>query len=220
MTITHLAFDMDGVIYTAEDFIADAYKEAIKHSGLNLPVPSSSQIMQQIGKPIWEIYSNLFPDITKQEMLEFRTFTRKWVVQMVSEKKGNVYKGIPELLNELSQKYILAACSNGGAGYIETILNTYDLYKYFIPVLTLDSENVSNKGELLKSYISKYGNNSSSWIMIGDRKTDLDAARFNNCRFIGCKWGHVYKGELTYADYTAEFPDNIIKILTRLNNSL
>ena len=219
MTITHLAFDMDGVIYTAEDFIADAYKEAIKQSGLNLPIPSAPQIMQQIGKPIWEIYSNLFPHITKPEKLEFRKHTRKWVVQMVREKKGKVYDGIPELLESLSQKFTLAACSNGGAGYIETILITYDLYKYFIPVLTLESENVSNKGELLKTYISKNGNNNSSWVMIGDRKTDLEAAVYNNCRFIGCTWGHADDGELTGADVIAKSPEEILSTLSALDKS-
>ncbi len=213
MAITHLAFDMDGVIYTAEDFIADAYKDAIKQSGLNLPVPSTSQIMQQIGKPIWDIYKNLFPDITKADMLEFRTHTRRCVVQMVSEKRGRVYDGIPGLLESLSKKYTLAACSNGGAGYIETILNTYDLYKYFIPVLTLDSENLSNKGELLKTYISKNGNNSSSWVMIGDRKTDLDAAVYNKCYFIGCTWGHANDDELNGADVIVHEPKKIFDVL-------
>lgn len=215
MTITHIAFDMDGVIYTAEEFIADAYNEAIKQSGLNLPVPSTSQIMQQIGKPIWEIYSNLFPNITKPEMLEFRKYTRKYVVQMVSEKRGEVYDGIPELITLLSQKYTLAACSNGGAKYIETILKTYDLYKYFIPVLTLESENANNKGELLKAYISKNGNTSSSWVMIGDRKTDLDAAVYNNCLFIGCTWGHADDSELNGSDFIVNEP---MKILETLDN--
>ena len=219
MAITHLAFDMDGVIYTAEDFIADAYKEAIKQSGLNLPVPSTSQIMQQIGKPIWDIYKNLFPDITRSDMLEFRKYTRKCVVQMVREKKGRVYDGIPGLLESLSKKYTIAACSNGGAGYIETILKTYDLYKYFIPVLTLDSENLSNKGELLKTYISKNGNDNSSWVMIGDRRTDLEAALYNNCRFIGCTWGHADDGELTGANLIVNSPEELLRSLSPAHKS-
>jgi phosphoglycolate phosphatase-like HAD superfamily hydrolase len=209
---------MDGVIYTAEDFIADAYKEAIQNSGLNLPLPSTVQIMRLIGKPIWEIYANLFPNITREQMLEFRKHTRKYVVQMVSGKKGNIYDGIPELLQSLSQKYTLAVCSNGGAGYIETILNTYDLYKYFIPVLTLESENVNNKGELLKSYISKNGKDNSSWIMIGDRKTDLEAAVYNNCRFIGCTWGHADDGELKDAEFIVKEPQKILYALDEINN--
>jgi len=219
MVITHLAFDMDGVIYTAEDFIAEAYKEAIKQSGLNLPVPSTTQIMQQIGKPIWDIYKNLFPDITRSDMLEFRKYTRKCVVQMVREKKGRVYDGIPGLLESLSKKYTIAACSNGGAGYIETILKTYDLYKYFIPVLTLDSENLSNKGELLKTYISKNGNDNSSWVMIGDRRTDLEAALYNNCRFIGCTWGHADDGELTGANLIVNSPEELLRSLSPAHKS-
>jgi phosphoglycolate phosphatase-like HAD superfamily hydrolase len=219
MSITHIAFDMDGVIYTAEDFIADAYKEAIKQSGLKLPMPSTSQIMEQIGKPIWEIYRNLFPGITQSEMQGFRNYTRKYVVKMVSEKKGRIYEGIPELIESLFKNYTLAACSNGGGRYIETILDTYSLRKYFIPILTLDSENINNKGELLNAYISKNGNNSSSWVMIGDRKTDLEAALFNNCRFIGCTWGHADDGELTGANVIVNSPGEIISVLSPSDKS-
>ncbi len=219
MKISHLAFDMDGVIYTAEDFIAEAYREAIKQSGLKLPLPSTSQIMEQIGKPIWEIYKNLFPGITQPEMLEFRTYTRKYVVQMVDEKRGRIYEGIPELIESLYGSYSLAACSNGGGRYIETILDTYNLRKYFIPILTLDSENINNKSELLKAYISKNGSNSSSWVMIGDRKTDLEAARYNNCRFIGCTWGHADDGELRGADVIVNSPEEILYDLSPTDKS-
>jgi phosphoglycolate phosphatase len=219
MLITHLAFDMDGVIYSAENFIGDAYLQAINSSGLELPVPSAKQIMEQIGKPICEIFSNLFPGITDEQMIELRKYTRKFVVQMVYEKKGTVYDGIPELIKQLSSNYTLAACSNGGGRYVEAILKTYQLDKYFIPILTLESENSSHKGELLKSYISKNDNDSSAWIMIGDRKTDLEAAKFNNCNFIGCTWGHVYNGELTGADLIAKSPLEILSVLSSIRDA-
>jgi phosphoglycolate phosphatase len=213
MNVTHLAFDMDGVIYTAEDFIAEAYRKAIRESELNLPIPSTAEIIQQIGKPIWDIYKNLFPNITKTEMMKLRKHTRKWVVKMVGEKHGRIYKGVPELLDKLSQKYVLAVCSNGGNMYVETILETHGLKKYFQPVLTLDSENLLNKSELLEAYILKNKTNSSSWAMFGDRKTDLDAARVNNCLFIGCTWGKIYDGELTGADSIIKTPEEILYIL-------
>lgn len=216
MFITHIAFDIDGVIYSAEDFIGAAYKKAIEESGLNLPIPSTERIMKQIGKPIREIFSNLFPGITEQQMTEFRKWTRKNVVQMVSEKRGIIYEGIPELILRLSKNFTLSACSNGGAGYIETILETYSLSGSFMPVLTLDSEDVSNKTGLLKSYISKNGSDSSKWVMIGDRKTDLEAAFNNNCRFIGCAWGHAHLEELVGADKIVSEPAGIITALDEL----
>ena len=213
MPITYIAFDIDGVIYSAEDFIADAYKKAIEESRLNLPIPSTEQIMKHIGKPIREIFSGLFPGITEQQMIEFRKWTRKNVVQMVREKRGVIFDAIPELIGELSKNFTLAACSNGGPGYIEAILNTYNLTKYFIPVLTLESEEVTNKIELLGSYISKNGSDSSKWVMIGDRKTDLDAAFYNNCKFIGCAWGHAHLEELNGADVIVNEPAEIVKAL-------
>jgi phosphoglycolate phosphatase len=216
MPLTHLAFDMDGVIYTAEDFIADAYKEAINESPFILPIPSTSEIIRQIGKPIWDIFMNLFPDITKSEMLELRKYTRKWVVKMVSEKRGQIYQGIPEMLEELSRKSVLYICSNGGSNYVETILKVHGLKKYFQPVLTLDSENLKNKSELLEAYILKNETTGISWVMLGDRKTDLDAARYNNCFFIGCTWGQTYDGELTDADIIVKTPGEVPDILTAL----
>jgi len=218
MNLTHLAFDMDGVIYSAENFIGESYLQAVNSSGLSFPVPTTDRIIQQIGKPIREIFSNLFPGITEEEMVHLRKYTRKFVVQMVYEKKGIVYDGIPELIKQLSTKYTLAACSNGGGRYVEAILKTYELDKYFIPVLTLESENANHKGELLKSYISKNGSNNSAWVMIGDRKPDLDAAIFNNCSFIGCSWGHVYKDELNRVNFIAKSPSEIISILTMIKD--
>ncbi len=220
MLITHLAFDIDGVIYSAEDFIAEAYKRAIEDSGLNLPIPSTEKILAHIGKPIRDIFSNLFPGITEHDMIVFRKWTRKNVVQMVGEKRGIIFGGIPELIKKLSERFTLAACSNGGAGYIETILKTYGLSKYFIPVLTLESEDVPNKGLLLKSYISKNGSDPIKWVMIGDRKTDLDAAKFNNCKFIGCTWGHAHLDELNGADKIVSSPADIETALEDLQNNL
>lgn len=219
MPITHIAFDIDGVIYSAEDFIADAYKKAIEESSLNLPIPSTAQIMKHIGKPIREIFSGLFPGITEQQMIEFRKWTRKNVVQMVRENRGIIYDGIPEIINKLSKNFTLAACSNGGPGYIDAILKTYGLSKYFMPVLTLESETVSNKIELLKSYISKNGSDSSKWVMIGDRKSDLDAAFYNNCKFIGCAWGHAHLEELNGADKIVSEPAGIITALKEFQNT-
>ena len=219
MVLTHLAFDMDGVIYSAESFIGDAYLHAVNSSGLGFPVPTAGQIIQQIGKPIREIFSNLFPGISEEEMVHLRKYTRKFVVQMVYEKKGIIFDGIAELIKELSSNYTLAACSNGGGRYVEAILKTYQLDKYFIPILTLESENASHKGELLRSYISKNGNDNTAWVMVGDRKPDLEAAKFNNCSFIGCSWGHVYKDELSEADFIANSPSEIISVLSSIRKT-
>ena len=138
---------------------------------------------------------------------------------MVRDKCGMVYEGIPDLLSILSKKHTLAVCSNGGAGYVNAILETYNLSGFFIPVLTLESENVNNKGGLLKSYISKNGSKPLSWIMVGDRKTDLEAARLSGCKFIGCTWGHAYEGELTGADIIIEKPDELVKFFSNYEKS-
>jgi len=52
MPITHLAFDMDGVIFSAVEFIEDAYRNSILESKLDIKPPAGEEIVKLFGKPI------------------------------------------------------------------------------------------------------------------------------------------------------------------------
>src|SRR5438552_4096762 len=96
--ITHLAFDMDGVIYTSEPYIAEAYYEAFRRGGLKLRKPSLEEILGQIGKPVEEIFQALFPGITPEQQETFKKQSMLVINEMMAQGKGQVYPGISEVI--------------------------------------------------------------------------------------------------------------------------
>ena len=55
--------------------------------------------------------------------------------------------------------------------------------------------------------------------MIGDRKPDLDAAKFNNCAFIGCNWGHADESEIQEAEIIVHQPKQILDALEKIKKN-
>lgn len=212
----NLAFDMDGVIYSSEDFIAEAYETAIKNSGISLNFPNTDEILAQIGKPVNEIFRELFGELSQEQKKALLSSTRQTICEMIKENKGSIFDEIPDIIQKLSEEYSLFVCSNAGIQYIETILAHYKLKQFFNPVLTLETTGTNNKNELLESFIHNSNSDASHWIMIGDRKSDLDAAQYNHCSFIGCVWGHGDIEELEGADVIIENTGSLIKAVKKV----
>ena len=55
---------------------------------------------------------------------------------------------------------------------------------------------MSDKTAILRAYLERYGLGPESTIMVGDRSSDVEAARAVGCRFIGCDYGHGYRREI------------------------
>ena len=61
-----LAFDLDGVLYSSEPFLGDAYREAIEDVNAQRPgafprVPATRDILDHIGWPVPEILAAPVP---------------------------------------------------------------------------------------------------------------------------------------------------------------
>jgi phosphoglycolate phosphatase len=212
MAISHIAFDMDGVLFSSEGFIGNAYEDAIIRANLNLSLPSSETIIQQVGKPITEIFRNVFPGITAEEITILHKETLISVVNMINEGRGHMYEGIPEAVSNLSKSYKLFIVSNGRRKYIEAVLHYYKLSQFFQTVLTLEDLLLNNKGELLQAYIKDESNTAENWVMIGDRRADINAARYAGCKFIGCLWGHGNMIEIGEADVLLKKPEELVQL--------
>jgi phosphoglycolate phosphatase len=105
---------------------------------------------------------------------------------------------VDETLHALrADGYRLAVASNGRTQYVETVLTTYRLAELFIPRVTADM--VGDKTSVLRFYVYRLALAADAVVMIGDRASDVDAARAVGCRFIGCDYGHGYRHEIEAA---------------------
>jgi phosphoglycolate phosphatase len=218
-----LAFDLDGVIYSSEPFIAESYRESIKLVNEKRPgsfarVPSTREILDHVGWPVAVILERLFPNVERVAVDLLFATTLEVICDFVRRGQGEIYPGIAPTLRELAARgYTLAVASNGRRPYIEAVLSTYELMAFFAPIVSADE--VGDKAAVLRAYLDRHQVNASDAIMIGDRSSDVEAARAVGTRFIGCDYGHGYRNEIEGAgpivDRFDALPDVVARIAAR-----
>ncbi len=203
-----LAFDIDGTIYDAGDIIEGSFRRAIESlikEGIidSLRIPTREEITATLGYPLDEITMMLFPSLEEYKRSEL---SQKWtinLVEMIKLKKGTLIDGVAETIKKLnSMKYNMLVASNGARDYVEAILETYNLKKFFSePFLYAEGE-IKNKTDIISMYHKL--NPGRELVMIGDRYTDLAAAKENGIPFIGCAFGHTGTDEIEGEKYIVD----------------
>ncbi len=214
-----IAFDLDGVIYSSETFLGEAYREAIAKVNAARPgsfprVPSTHEILAHVGWPVPVILERLFPGVDKEAVELLYAEALPVIGDYVARKRGMVFPGVADTLARLhSAQHQLAIASNGRSHYVATVLETYDLARYFVEVICVDRDRRPQKADLLRSYAALYDVSFARMVMIGDRSSDVEAAQTVGCRFIGCDYGHGHRDEIEGAgpivDAFTKIPDLI-----------
>lgn len=125
-----------------------------------------------------------------------------------------VYEGIPELLATLKEQgYILAIATSKPTVYAEEILRYFELQHYFdfIGGSNLD-ETRSFKWEVIEYVMQQFKQYTlEQFIMIGDRKYDINGAKKMGIDSIGVTYGYGSLEELQAAN--ANYIVNTVKEL-------
>jgi phosphoglycolate phosphatase len=100
------------------------------------------------------------------------------------------YKGIPELLAELSPRYPLAVLTNKGEQLSRVILEGLGLARYFRAVVGGDSlpARKPDPGGLVH-LADLFGVPVESVLLVGDSRFDAETAQAAGCRFALVEWG-------------------------------
>ncbi len=221
-----IAFDLDGVIYSSEPFLGDAYREAIARVNGQRPgsfsrVPETREILDHIGWPVPVILERLFPAIEPAALDLLAIQTLKVICTRVARGEGVLFPGVAETLGELRQSHFsLAVASNGRRQYVETVLSTYGIAPYFVDRVSVDGGGgMQSKSDLLRAYLSRERRSPVELVMVGDRASDVEAAAAVGCHFIGCDYGHGYRSEIDGAGPVVssfrQLPGVIEVLLTR-----
>jgi len=197
-----IAFDLDGVLFTSEPFLADAYREAIEEVNRRRPgsfahVPSLEEVLRYLGWPVQTILARLFPEAEREAMELIHEATLEVICRRVAAGEGMLFEGVPDTLATLAgQGHILVVASNGRRRYVETVLARYELGAYFAPLLAVEGGRFNDKVGLLRAYIERDGRSAREVVMVGDRASDVEAAEAVGCHFIGCDYGHGHRDEI------------------------
>jgi phosphoglycolate phosphatase len=216
-----LAFDLDGVLYSSEPFLGDAYREAIAHVNQRRPgsfarVPTTREVLDHVGWPLPVIFERLFPTAHDEAIALLHVESLTAICAHVAAGEGILYPGVAETLPLLREAgFVLAVASNGRRLYLETVLATYAIAEHFVELISADE--AGDKPSLLGRYLTQLGADPQHTVMIGDRASDVEAARKNRTRFVGCDYGHGYRDEIAAAGPVvssfAQLPEVIAELL-------
>ncbi len=220
----YIAFDIDGTIFSSENILYDAYKIAIdaynKLGKFTLELPEEKAIFNLIGKPSKEIYKELFPCLDEDGVDFFAEKIRTNLVDLIYAGKGIYYGNIVEVIKEIaSLGYIVLPASNGSLEYVSAVIKFVKLQEIFNldKIVVINKKiGINTKGDILAQYQQKYNFDSKDCIMIGDRTSDIDAAKFINCSFIGTMYGHGEFEEIREANEIVYSTEDLLGAIDKI----
>lgn len=200
-----IAFDLDGVLYSSEPFLGEAYREAIANVNRRRPgsfprVPATREILDHVGWPVPVILERLFPAVDPEAVRLLYAETLDVICCHVRQGEGTVFPAVPDTLVALHRLgFTLVVASNGRRRYIEAVLAAGGIASLFGELFTVDGDGMSVKADLLRAYMRQYNVPPQQLVMVGDRASDVEAAAAVCCRFIGCDYGHGHRDEIEAA---------------------
>lgn len=194
-------FDMDGTLFQTNLILAPALEETfqmLRDKGLwegETPLELYEAIM---GVPLPEVWRTLCPLHTELQHQVSNDFFQLALIRCIQNRQGALYDDVEDVLSTLSKVDPLFIASNGQTAYLQAIVDTYQLQRYFQAVYSIDVESSGNKADLVARIIREQQLEEGA--VIGDRLSDFEAAHKNHFKAIGVAFDFAQQQELHIAD--------------------
>ena len=202
-------FDLDGTLFRTETVDVVAINRALVVNGYKSKY--ESEILSVIGMTLDEACISLI----NSSDLKIIDKLKKDIINFEKDevlKYGKLYEGVIESLIRLKNLgFTLCICSNGNEVYIKQVSKKFRFNKIFCEISFND--NKLSKSERVAIIKDKY--KADKFIMVGDRTSDIEAARENNGISIGVTYGFG-KDEPLSADYVARDIKDVENIIGKI----
>lgn len=199
--MVNLLFDYDGTLHDSLKIYAPAFTQAYDYltaRGLVQPRRFTEvEISQWIGLPPQEMWDRFAPDLEQKMKEQCAQIIGVEMLRLVLAGKAVLYPHVTEILEELkSQGFGLFLLSNCRKSYLRTHREILGLDRYFTAFYCGEEFDFAPKHEIFQSVKREYA---GEYIIIGDRRQDMDIARKHGTRSVGCLYGYGSSDELTGA---------------------
>lgn len=198
-----LIFDLDGTLWDSSANVVTAWqtaKEQVDYIKEDFTRPMIHSITGMTYKAIFE---TLLPYLDEQQREDFKALAGKYELEILYEKGGDLYPGLEETLQQLSQKYKLFIVSNCQSGYIEVFFKISGFEHFFAGHQCYGTKN-QPKAENITDIINDH--NLQAPVYIGDTMGDYNAATQAGVPFIFVDYGFgkVEEGQVANASSLSE----------------
>ncbi|MGX9134789.1 HAD hydrolase-like protein [Rummeliibacillus sp. JY-2-4R] len=204
-------FDMDGTLFQTNLILGLALDETfdvLRENNLwfgETPIEKYREIM---GVPLPVVWKTLCPHHSHEIRKNSNKIFHEKLIGLIKDQKGSLYPNTEFVLERLSSNHELYIASNGQIAYLQAIVDTYHLDRFIQKVYSIQNISSGNKSELVKKIVQE--NNIINGVVVGDRVSDIRAAKDNQLTAIGVNFDFAQAEELNEADRVIE---NLIELL-------
>jgi phosphoglycolate phosphatase len=191
---SHIIFDLDGTLTDPGKGITNSIMYALNRFGIST---ERSELYKFIGPPLRETFRNYYgfdETAAEQAVVFYREyFSDKGIYE------NELYPGINELLDLLKQHgRKLYIATSKPTEYSLRILEHFGIDKYFDFVSGSNMDGtMSAKSDLIERVLACINkDNTAGTVMIGDRKYDIEGARFHGLDSVAVTYGYGDISEL------------------------
>ncbi|PGE94835.1 nucleosidase [Bacillus pseudomycoides] len=197
-----LIFDMDGTLFQTEKILELSLNDTFNHlRSLNLwdtvtPINKYREIM---GVPLPKVWEALLPNHSNEVREQTDAYFLERLVENIRSGKGALYPNVKEVFRYLKENNCsIYIASNGLTEYSQAIVSYYNLDNWVTETFSIQQIRTLDKGDLVKTIIKKYDIKKAA--VVGDRLSDINAAKDNGLIAIGCNFDFAQEDELAQAD--------------------
>lgn len=207
-------FDLDGTLLNTLEDLTDSVNYALKLHGY--PKRTIEEIRSFVGNGVARLMEFSIPDGRNNPLFEkcLEDFRSHYSGNMLN--KTDAYKGIRELLAQLSEKnYKMAIVSNKFDKAVKGLNQVY--FGQYIKVAIGESENVSKKPapDTVFKALEELGSTADKAVYVGDSEVDVKTAKNSGTVCVGVTWGFRDRKLLEDkgADYIIDKPIELLEII-------
>lgn len=214
MTIQYaVLFDMDGTLLQTEKLATPAFLRTFddlrKQQLWDGRTPTESELTNVLGMTLEDLWKTLLPDANHEVKLVADRLMLQHELDLLKEGITDLYPGVREVLRELKSKDVsLFVASNGLEKYIDAVCEHFGLKAVFTDLYSAGRFQTKSKNDLVSQLINDYAIQQA--VMVGDRRSDVEAGKANQLLTIGCDFGFAKPGELEQADQIITQFDQLI----------
>lgn len=217
-----IIFDMDGTLFQTEKILELALDDTFNHlRSLNkwrtgTPIDQYREIM---GVPLPKVWETLLPNHSIKEREETDAYFLERLIENIRSGKGALYPHVKEILGYLKDHHCsIYIASNGLTDYLKAIVSHYHLANWVIETFSIQQIKSLNKSDLVNHIIKKY--DITNGAVVGDRLSDIKAAKDNGLVSIGCNFDFAQEDELSQADIVIDDLMELKTIVPKLGKQI
>ncbi|NUU62761.1 HAD hydrolase-like protein [Paenibacillus sp. JW14] len=212
-------FDMDGTLFQTDKILELSLEDAFNRlRSLNrwdtaTPIDKYREIM---GVPLPKVWEALLPDHSIEEREQTDAYFLERLIENIKRGKGALYPNVNEVFSFLKENHCsIYIASNGLTEYLKAIVSYFNLDHWVTEAFSIQQIESLNKSDLVRIVIEKYGITNGA--VVGDRLSDINAAKDNGLVAIGCNFDFAQENELAQADFVIDDLIELKSILLNLN---